>query len=81
MFTTKRQDDWANLLSMAKFAYNNVCHSATGFSLFYATYRYHPILSFTKPMTSMVTTTAKDRIQNLQQVHEEVKTMISIVGK
>lgn len=51
MFTTKRQDDWADLLPVAEFVYNNALHSATSFSPFYTTYGYHPTLSFEKPTT------------------------------
>ena len=80
MFTTRRQDDWAYFLPIAKFAYNNACHSATGFSPFYATYGYHPSLSFTTPSTSTVLV-AEERIRNLQHVHEELKTMITIIGE
>ena len=76
MFTTKRQDDWANLLPLAEFAYNNVCHSATGFSPFYATYGYYPSLSFSTPTTSTVPA-AEDRIRHLHEVHEDLKIMIA----
>ena len=38
MFTTNRQDDWADLLPLAEFAYNNAFHATTDFSPFYATY-------------------------------------------
>lgn len=80
MFTTRRQDDWADLLPIAEFAYNNALHSATGYSPFYATYAYHPTMSFTKPTTSTVPA-AEDRICLLQQVHEEVKSMIKLAGE
>jgi transposase InsO family protein len=41
-------DDWVDLLPMAEFAYNNSVTSATGLSLFYANYRYHPIKIFAR---------------------------------
>ena len=79
MFTTNRQDDWADLLPLAEFAYNNASHAATGFFPFYATYGYHPTLSFMTP-TSSIVPTAEDRVKYLQEVHEELKTMIHIAG-
>jgi hypothetical protein len=36
-----QQDDWAELLSMAEFAYNNTVSSTTGVSPFFANYHYH----------------------------------------
>jgi len=48
-------------------------------SPFYSTYGYHPLLSFTTPSTSTVPV-AEARIQHLQQVHEDIKTMIKIAG-
>lgn len=41
-FTSYVQDDRAFLLSLAEFAYNNFCHSATKQSLFLANYEFHP---------------------------------------
>lgn len=80
MFTTKRQDNWVDLLPLAEFAYNDACHSATGFSPFYATYGYHPSLSFSTPTTSTVPA-AEERVRHLQEVHEELKIMITIAGE
>ena len=79
MFTTKRQDDWSDLLAIVEFAYNNSLHSATRFSPFYTTYGYHPTLSFAKPTTSTVSA-PKGRVHQLQEIHEEIKTMIKIAG-
>ena len=71
------QDDWAGLLPLAEFACNNACHSATRFSPFYATYGYHPSLSFSNPTTSTVPAT-EDRIQHLHEVHEDLKIIIAL---
>ena len=80
MFTTKCQDNWANLLPLAKLVYNNACHSAIGFSPFYIIYGYHPSLSFLIPTTSTVLV-AEERICYLHEVHEDLKIMIAIVGE
>src|SRR6266446_3225392 len=37
-----QQDDWATLLLMAKFAYNNAMNATTGVSPFFTNKRYHP---------------------------------------
>ena len=75
MFTSRYQDDWADLLPLTQFAYHNASYLATGFSPFYSTYGYHPALSFMTPTSSTVPTT-EDRIQHLQQVYKELKIMI-----
>ena len=77
MFTSRCQDDWADLLPLTEFAYNNASHLATGFFPFYATYGYYPTLSFVTPTSSTVLAT-KVRVQHLQQVHEELKIVIQM---
>jgi len=42
-FASKEQDDWARLLPMAEFAYNNSTTTGNGMSPFYANYGYHPV--------------------------------------
>jgi hypothetical protein len=37
-----QQDNWAELLSMAEFSYNNKVSATTGVSPFFANYHYHP---------------------------------------
>ena len=37
-----QQDDWADLLPIAEFAFNISHHSSIGMSPFYATYGFHP---------------------------------------
>jgi len=41
-FVSKEQDDWARLLPMAEFAYNNSTTTGNGMSPFYVNYGFHP---------------------------------------
>ena len=45
MYCDYQQDDWASLLGMAEFSYNNSKHSATTMTPFYANYGFHPQMS------------------------------------
>src|SRR5258708_6663389 len=42
VYTNYQQDDWATLLPMAKFAYNNATNATTGVSPFFTNKGYHP---------------------------------------
>jgi len=65
------QDNWANLMPLAEFAYNNSVSSTTSKTPFYATYGFHPRFSATS-LDSTVPA-AKDHVKYLQEVHEECK--------
>jgi hypothetical protein len=43
IFSAYRQDNWADFLHTAEFAYNNHHHPSIGMTPFYANYRYHPV--------------------------------------
>ena len=45
-FVNFKQNDWAKLLSMAEFAYNNAKNASTGFTPFEFNCRYHPRVSY-----------------------------------
>ena len=45
-FVNFKQNDWARLLLMAKFIYNNAKNVSTGHTLFKLNYGYHPCISF-----------------------------------
>src|SRR5260221_12168417 len=42
VYTNYQQDDWATLLPMAEFTYNNTMNATTGVSPFFANKGYHP---------------------------------------
>jgi hypothetical protein len=43
IFSAYRQDDWADFLHTAEFAYNNHHHPSIEMTPFYANYGYHPV--------------------------------------
>ncbi len=45
-FVNFEQDDWARLLPMAEFAYNNAKNISTGHALFEYNYSYHSWASY-----------------------------------
>ena len=45
-FVNWKQDDWAKLLLMAKFAYKNAKNAGTGHTLFEINYNYYSRVSF-----------------------------------
>ena len=45
-FVNFEQNDWARLLPMAEFAYNNAKNASTGYTLFELNYEYHPRVSY-----------------------------------
>ena len=47
-FVNFEQNDWARLLPMAEFAYNNAKNASTGHILFELNYGYHPRMSYKK---------------------------------
>ena len=51
-FVNWEQDDWARLLPMAEFAYNNAKNTRTGHISFELNCGYHPIVSFREDINS-----------------------------
>ena len=49
LFCDYQQADWASLLPLAKFSYNNSKHSATSLTPFFANYGFHPSMSLLPP--------------------------------
>jgi hypothetical protein len=48
-FCNYEQDNWVELLPLAKFAYTNVIHASTRITPFWANYHYHPVMQFKAP--------------------------------
>jgi IS30 family transposase len=48
-FSNYEQDNWAELLPLAEFAYNNSVHASTRMTLFWAMYHWNPEMQFKAP--------------------------------
>ena len=69
MYTDFQQSDWASLLPMAEFAYNNSKHSATTLSPFFANYGYHPRMSLLPPSLDSSVPAADSYVDRLRETH------------
>ena len=66
-----KQDDWADFLPIAEFAYNNSVHSATTVSPFFANYGYHPRLTMALD-TEVPSPEAHDFAKSISELHDFV---------
>ena len=74
MFCDHRKENWADLLHLAEFAWNNHHHSSLEMTPFYANYGMHPT------MTDLPSEGQYDlprRIQRLLETREEIKTQLA----
>ena len=62
-----QQTDWASLINMAEFSYNNSRHSATTLTPFFANYGFHPRMSLLPPSPDSITPAADAYVQRLQE--------------
>ena len=62
-----QQTDWASLLPLAEFSYNNSKHSATTLSPFFANYGFHPSMSLLPTDPDSTTPAADSYVKQLQQ--------------
>ena len=68
-FVNFEQNDWARLLPMAKFAYNNAKNASTGFTSFKLNCGYHPLVSYKKDLDpSSKSKIAKELFSELREL-------------
>jgi len=68
------QDDWAQMLPLAEFVYNNAKHSSTQTSPFYANYGYHPRATIKLiPADRSHNPTAEEWTSRIHAVHRELR--------
>ena len=67
IYCDHQQTDWASLLPLAEFSYNNSKHSATTLSPFFANYGFHPTMSLLSTSPELETPVADSYVQQLKQ--------------
>jgi hypothetical protein len=72
-----QQDDWADLLPLAEFAYNNTVHAATKQIPFFANYGYHPRFNIQPPVSADVPA-AEDQLAKLQAIKDSLAIKIKL---
>src|SRR5258707_7651816 len=76
VYTNYQQDDWATLLPMAEFTYNNATNATTGVSPFFANKGYH--LEFTAdPQVETSSAEAQAFVADLECIQAELKENIA----
>ena len=71
-----QQDNWAPLLPLAEFAYNNTASATTGVSPFFTNKGYHLRLS-TNPAAPSSSADAQQYMVDLDQLHAQLKESIA----
>jgi len=74
-FCNFQQDNWASLLPLAEFAYNNAPNETTGVSPFFANKGYHPNLTVF-PERDMASARAREFTVDLGELHDNLKLHI-----
>lgn len=78
LYTDYKQKEWAPLLPVAEFTYNNTPHSSTTMSPFFANKGYHPRASFTPDdNVPIFSPPARASITDLSKLHEHLKIEMS----
>jgi transposase InsO family protein len=73
------QNNWAALLPVAQFAYNATPQEGLGTSPFKATYGYEPKTSLTPRQAKKTSETAKEKVEKLMQLHQNLQKTAKLV--
>ena len=75
VFVNYEKNNWARLLPMAEFAYNNAKHASIGYTCFELNYGYHPCVSYEEDVDSHSRSKAADelteKLRNLIATYRE----------
>src|SRR6266436_1174077 len=75
-YTNYQQDNWAPLLPLVEFAYNNVASATTGVSPFFVNKGYHLRLTM-DPIAPSSSLEAQHYVTDLDQLHSQLKASIT----
>lgn len=76
IYTSYQQDNWAPLLPIAEFAYNNAPNNSTGISPFFANKGYHPNITVHREYT-LASDRARDFVVDLDELHGVLRDEIA----
>jgi hypothetical protein len=76
VYCNYQQDNWASLLPLAEFTYNNAPNETTSTSPFFANKGYHPNLAI-HPERDLASTCAREFAVDLGELHDALKTHIA----
>ena len=74
-FVNYEQDNWARLLPMAEFAYNNAKHASTGYTPFELNCGYHPRVSYEEDVDP------RSRSKAADELTEELRNLMAVCRK
>src|SRR6201999_4134220 len=80
VYCNYQQDNWADLLPLAEFAYNNAPSATTGVSPFFANKGYHPNISI-HPERDLSSALARDYAIDLNELHLFLREEMSLAQK
>ncbi len=72
VFVNWEQDDWARLLPMAEFAYNNAKNASTGHTLFKLNCGYHPRVFFEEDVDP------RSRSRSANELAKELRELMEV---
>src|SRR5882724_3939819 len=76
VYCNYQQDNWSELLPLAKFAYNNTLSATTGVTPFFANKGYHPSLTI-HPECDLASACARDFVTDLDKLHQQLQQHIA----
>ena len=76
IFCNYQQDNWYTLLLFVEFTYNNTLSATTRISPFFTNKGYHPHFTV-HPKRDLASSCARDLVDNLNELHQELKSAIS----